>query len=365
MDKTKRIGVFGGTFDPVHIGHLMLAETAREQVDLSLVLFMPAFIQPFKQDIEMTPDEDRIRMLSYAIKNNSKFDLTTIECQREGISYTIDSLRALREEYKGCSISFLIGTDMFLNIEKWKDADALLKEFDLIVGVRPGYLYDEAESLAAKLKDLYGTRIDLIDNPPVDLSSTEIRNRIKNKESIRYRVPESVWLYLLVQEKLGKKRFDHTKRVMDLASEMAVTYGEDRYKAETAALLHDYCKDSAGGIENDLNHASMAAEVAKEEFGVTDEDILNAIRYHTTARAGMSKLEKILFLADTVEPGRTYDSIERLRQTSLDDLDSGVYLVLTELKIYLEKNGLTITEDTEAAIADCRGAVSASEKKRS
>jgi len=350
-----RIGVFGGTFDPVHIGHLLLAETALVQAGLSKVLFMPAYIQPFKQGVQMSSDDDRIRMLNFATKDNPRFEVSTIECDKGGISYTIDSLRALREENAGAEICFLIGTDMFLNIEKWKDSDALISEFGFAVGVRPGYHTSEAEALAEKLKKTYGARIDFIDNPPIELSSTEIRQRVKDGDTIRYRVQETVRIYLLAREKEGQKRFEHTKRVVDLAVSMARRYGEDEYRTSVAALLHDYCKNPDGGVENDIGHAGMAADIAKNEFGIADEDLLNAIRYHTTGRAGMSRLEKILFLADTIEPGRTYDSISELRETCLKDLDKGVYTVLVELKAYLEKKGVAVSVDTEAAISECQG----------
>ena len=347
-----RIGIFGGTFDPVHTGHLLLAETARVQAGLSRVVFMPAHIQPFKQEAETSSDDDRLRMLGLAISDNPHFGITSIETDKGGVSYTIDSLRALREEYGGARICFIIGTDMFLMIEKWKEAEALVSEFDFAVGVRPGYRHDEAVEKAGELREAHGTRIDLVENPPIDLSSTEIRQRIRDGETIRYRVPESVRRFLLVREKVGEKRFAHTKRVIDLATAMAARFGESVEKAGLAALLHDYGKDPGGGVENDLGHGGMAAEAAASEFGVADVDVLNAIRYHTTGRAGMSRLERIVFLADTVEPGRTYDSIARLRDTCLDDLDSGALTVLVELKKYLLMKGLEVSADTEAAIAE-------------
>ena len=357
MQTDGRIGIFGGTFDPVHIGHIKLAEAARVQAGLSRVLFMPAHIQPFKQDEEVSSDDDRLRMLRLALAGLPEFEVTTFELDKGGVSYTIDSLRALREEYDA-GLCFIIGTDMFLNIEKWHEAEALLREFDFAVGVRPGYEHDEAVLLAELLRAVYGTRIDLIDNAPVELSSTEIRRRVKEGLDISEFVPESVRRFLLVREKVGEKRFEHTKRVIDLAAEMAERFGEDRDKAELAALLHDYDKDPSGGVVNNIYHGAMAAEAAGSVFGVVDEDILNAIRYHTTGRAGMSRLEKIIFLADTVEPGRTYNSIVRLREECLEDLDKGALRVLMELREYLLQKGLEVSPDTEAAIEDLRSGVS-------
>ena len=347
-----KIGIFGGTFDPVHIGHLLFAEAALEQAGLSDVWFMPAHIQPFKQGVNTMPDDDRLRMLRLATADNPNFDITTIETDKGGVSYTIDSLRALRSENPGRSICFVIATDMFLNIGKWKNADDLISEFDFIVGGRPGYDNEAAERMAEKYRKTHGARIEFMTNPLLEISSTEIRRRLGAGESIRYYVPESVRRYLLVRGKVGEKRFEHTKRVVDLAVEMAERFEVSRYKTALAALLHDYCKDPAGGVENDLYHGNMAADAAIRDFNISDEDILNAIRYHTTGRAGMSKLERIIFLADTVEPGRTYNSISRLRETCLDDLDKGTHTVLVELKKYLLQKGLTVSADTDAAIED-------------
>ena len=350
-DNPGRIGVFGGTFDPVHIGHLIFADAAREQAGLSNVLFMPANIQPFKQDDLVAPD-DRIRMLRLATAGNPYFGVTTVETDKGGVSYTIDSLRELDAEFPGRGICFIIGVDMFLNLWKWKEADTLIREFDFAVGARPGYDLQAAEEAAEDLRKTHGARIDIVKNPLMEFSSTEIRRRLASGESIRYHVPESVRRFLLVREKVGEKRFGHTKRVIDLAVEMAKRFDEDEEKAALAALLHDYCKDPVGGVENDIHHGEMAAEAVRRDFDIRDEDVLNAIRYHTTGRAGMSRLERIIFLADTVEPGRTYNSIARLRETCLDDLEQGTYTVLVELKEYLEQKGLIVSRDTEEAIEE-------------
>ena len=350
-----RTGIFGGTFDPIHMGHLMFAEAAREQAGLSRVLFMPAHIQPFKQGDEILSDDDRLRMLALATEDNPYFGITTVETDKGGVSYTIDSLRELRAEFPDGRICFIIGTDMFLNIRKWKDSDALVRDFDFIVGARPGYDRDAAAAMAEELRKSHGACIEFIDNPQVELSSTEIRRRLKAAESFRYHVPECVRRYLLVREKTGEKRFEHTKRVIDLAVEMARRFGVSEEKAALAALLHDYAKDPAGGIENDIRHGEMAAEAVRRDFNIRDDDVLNAIRYHTTGRAGMSKLERIVFLADTVEPGRTYNNIARLRETCLDDLEQGTYTVLVELKQYLFQRGLAVSADTEAAIKELGG----------
>jgi nicotinate-nucleotide adenylyltransferase len=243
---------------------------------------------------------------------------------------------------------------MLKMISQWSRAQEILTEFSLAVGVRPGTNLEEVTAQADVLRAQYGTVITLLDNIPINISSTELRARMKNGESVRYMIPDAVRVYLEVRRKEGERRFAHTKRVMDLAEQMARRFGEDPEKAVLASLLHDYEKDPAGGEENDLAHGMMAAEAAKNLFGVEDENVLNAVRWHTTGRAGMSRLELIVFLADTVEPGRTYDGTSRLRSHCLDDLERGAVQVLTELKKYLEKKGLRVSPDTEAAIADLK-----------
>ena len=353
MPDKKRIGVFGGTFSPIHIGHLRLAEEAFARMQLEKVLFMPAYIQPFKRDEKYMATDDRLNMIKLAIADNPHLGVTTIELDRKGISYTISSLREIKKTLDAdTDIYFIVGTDMFLMIEKWYLASELLSEFNIIVGIRPGDDLDSVEALISDLSVKYGTDIKLIDNPPIEVSSTEIRAKMESGEAVDSLMPPIVKMYLDVKAKESESRFEHTKRVMDLATVMAEKNDVDVRKAMIAALWHDYEKDANGGVENNLNHGKLAAQVAKEKFGINDQDILNAIRYHTTGRAGMSDLELIIFLADTLEPGRKYKSIGKLRNTCLDDLRKGALMVLIELKEYLLQNGFVVTEDTEAAIAD-------------
>lgn len=158
----------------------------------------------------------------------------------------------------------------------------------------------------------------------------------------------------VVAGRMSPKRFRHTEQVVGLAAEMAALYGVDPEKARIAALFHDCCKDrEAPG--NNLAHAGEAADLMQSEFGIEDVDILNAVRYHTTGRAQMSKLELIVFLADTLEPSREYAGVDALRSLALKDLYMGALTVLRELKLYLEKNGFEMDRNGLEAIEwlDC------------
>jgi nicotinate-nucleotide adenylyltransferase len=334
------------------MGHLVLAENAKRLAGLGKVVFMPVNIQPFKQDREVTSADDRLRMLAAAIRTNPGFDITRIELERSGVSYTIDSVR---EFASGAApddeIAFILGADMFMSFEKWYKAGEFLREFELVVGKRPGTPSEALEAQATLLREKYGARITLVGNPLVEVSGTDIRGDAAAGATFRYLVPDDVWRYLFAKSRLPERKFAHTKRVMDLAVRWAKKYGVDTHKAWTAALLHDIGKDGSKTRENNLGHGRIASQIARDALGVSDADVLNAIRWHTTARAHMSKLEMIVFSADTVEPGRKYDGAGRLRALCEQDLERGTLQVLVELDEYLRSQKIIPTADTLEGIA--------------
>jgi nicotinate-nucleotide adenylyltransferase len=192
----KNIGIFGGSFDPVHSGHLLLAEEVAEQAKQDRILFMPTRIQPFKQDVRVSSPKDRLAMLSIAAQDNEVLGVTDVELARSEVSYTILSLRRLRDTFgKEAQLSFVIGSDMFLNMEKWYEAPELLREFPVIVGLRPGSDAQVAD-YAHRLERLHGATVTTVRNRMFDVSSTDIRERVRAGRSIRYLVPPGVRTYI-------------------------------------------------------------------------------------------------------------------------------------------------------------------------
>jgi nicotinate-nucleotide adenylyltransferase len=192
-----RTGVFGGSFDPVHRAHLAVAEQATAAAALDKLLFMPVCVQPFKRGARMSAGEHRIEMLRLAIADDARFDTTDTELSRGGLSYTVDSLRAIRDdgEERG-EIFFLLGADMLLMIEKWYESEALLREFSFVAARRPGSGDETLERCVARLRRRCGTRVILMDNPKTDISASEIRGRVRAGESITGLVPASVEEYI-------------------------------------------------------------------------------------------------------------------------------------------------------------------------
>jgi nicotinate-nucleotide adenylyltransferase len=193
-----RTGVFGGSFDPVHNAHLAVAARAMEAAALDRLLFMPVYTQPFKRGAHLSAGAHRTAMLRLAIAGDDRKGVTDAELARGGVSYTIDSLRAIRDGDARAAgeIFFLLGADMLLMLEKWYKADELLREFSFIAARRPGSGNERAEQCVEHLRLRYGTRVILTDNPLMDISSSEIRRRVRAGETIERLVPASVGEYI-------------------------------------------------------------------------------------------------------------------------------------------------------------------------
>ncbi len=193
----KKVGIIGGTFDPVHYGHLILAEQARAEASLDYVIFMPAMVQPFKLNMKSAEGEHRYAMLQEAIAGNPHFSVSRKELDSPEISYTINTLKECRAEFGAdTEIYFIIGTDAFLSLEKWYAAEDLLEGFSFVIGTRPGHREEERKALVSRLRGHYGTKIVEIHNPEIEISSTDIKSRIREGKSIKYLVPERVEDYI-------------------------------------------------------------------------------------------------------------------------------------------------------------------------
>ncbi|MDH7488977.1 MAG: nicotinate-nucleotide adenylyltransferase [Anaerolineae bacterium] len=190
-----RLGVFGGTFDPVHYGHLVAAEEVRYRLRLDKVLFVPAGMPPHKLDHDITPTRHRVAMLELAIASNPGFALSRVDIDRHGPCYTVDTLALLHEEYgPGAELFFLMGMDSLADILTWKDPERLIRLARIVVVGRPGFQADVDE--LDKVLPGAAERICIVDTPLMEVSSSDIRQRVREGAPIRYQVPEAVEAYI-------------------------------------------------------------------------------------------------------------------------------------------------------------------------
>lgn len=375
----KKIAIMGGTFDPIHYGHLITARAVRERLGIERVVFMPTGNPPHKQGGTVTDAHARYDMTCLAADGEPGFAVSRIETDREGMSYTLDTVNQLSSMCdKKCKIYFIIGADALSEIIDWYRPKELMRLCRIIAVTRPGTKLRELKDRALYLKNNYGAHIRLIEVPAVDISSTDIRNRVFAGMSISFLTPPAVCSYIEknglykpddgfddIRKKLylslTPKRFLHTRGVAEEAKKLAAVYGCDPDKAYLAGLLHDCAKDLGRQrsaelckkysveldrvlkTQPDLIHSFLGAVLAQKEYGVNDEDIINAIRYHTTGRPDMSVLEKIIYLADFFEPSRkSFDGMERIRSLAYEDTDAAMDFSLNHTIDYNSKKNRLI-----------------------
>ena len=199
----KKVGIMGGTFNPIHIGHLLLAETAKSQYGLDTILFIPSGCPYMKREAPVLPGEIRAEMVSLAIRNNSRFSLSWIEIERGGNTYTCDTLRTLKKENPDTEYYFILGADSLLAIESWKNPEEIFASCTLLTAVRDE-TDRELEAAEKRLSEKYHAKIGRPMCKNMDISSTDIRKFIKNGQSVRYLVPDAVIQYI-EQHKLYRK----------------------------------------------------------------------------------------------------------------------------------------------------------------
>lgn len=187
-----KIGIFGGSFDPIHTGHLVLAEHVREAAQLDRVILLPAYESPFKVGMSGADGAQRLKMTQLAAESNDHFEVSSFDVDQGKVSYSVDLMAQIQQMYPDDRLYFIAGTDSFLGIEKWMGAPELLSKYGFAVGTRPGYRDDELSAHAQHIREKYNAEVILVNIPKVDISSTDIRKRCREGRSIRYLVPEKV-----------------------------------------------------------------------------------------------------------------------------------------------------------------------------
>ena len=366
-----RVGIMGGTLDPVHNGHIQLAQAALADLKLDGVMLLPAGDPPHKD--HTTSKADRLEMVRLAARDVKGIFPCAIEIQRCGTTFTVDTLRELRNNNPDTDWFYIIGADTLDVLDSWKSFDQVAKMCSFAVCGRA----DEAinRDRMKKLEQEYGASFVPVNFNGPDISSTDIRMRVSRGESIADLVPNSVGRYIMdrglylsalarneiltrLQKNLKPGRFAHTLGVAETAVRLAERYGVVPAQAELAALLHDCAKymplnemralviqhiPDTDPLELEavsVLHAPAGAVVACQEYGVQNPHILSAIRKHTLGDAEMSALDALIYTADFIEPGReNFPGLAQARALAETDLYAAMCLCAELTNRHLETQG--------------------------
>ena len=373
----KKIAIFGGSFDPVHTEHVRLVEAAIKGLGLDKLLVVPAFAPPHKRGKTLAPDRDRLDMCRLAFSHLEKVEISDYEIAQGGTSYTYLTCRHFHEIYPNAEIFWLVGTDMLRDFPTWKNPQDILDHVTLGVCARDEKDgWEKEEQLAFEKR--FGKKFAVIHYNGAPVSSTEIRLLTAAGLPIDHLTPQKVAEYIetkklycipFARQALSlekEERAAHSVRV----ARLALTRAKDLHLSEravlTAALMHDCAKNlpanSAyldgfapptdwGEIPAQVLHQYQGAYVAENYFDVRDEDVLNAIRYHTSGRPNMSEMEKLIFLSDMLEEERRYTGVDELRALfwDKDGLDKCLAEALYQTLLFLESKGGEIYPLTRAA----------------
>ncbi len=385
----ERIGIYGGTFNPPHIGHIRAAEQAIRLLKLDKLLLIPDRIAPHKQIPDHSPSpQQRLEMLKLAAAGMEKTEASDIELRREGTSYTWQTVCQLRETYPDAQLVLLMGTDMFLNFLDWKEPKRILE--NAAIGVFYRGEKGERQAILSQKAELerLGGKVELVENQITSISSTQIRRLLAFQAADEF-LPEGVGSYIrdnglyntgavwknlpmeeleqIVISLLNPNRVAHVLGCRDTAVELAKHWGANEVDAARAGILHDITKALDGPLQLTLCraygkilsefsrkypktlHALTGSLVAEHIFG-ENEAVVTAICYHTTGRANMSLLEKIVYIADYMEPCRDFPGVEELRRLAFSDIDGALKLGLEITLEHLKDQGSEVSPESREAL---------------
>ena len=384
-----KIGIYGGTFNPIHTGHIHAAKQAMEILGLQKLLMIPDRIAPHKEIPSGSPTpQQRLQMLRLAVEGEPGIEVSDIELKREGKSYTYLTVEALREEYPDAEIFLLMGTDMFLSFHSWMNPERITAHATLAVMYR-GEKGEKAKIDARKAEmEAEGVRVALVCNDTINISSTQLRRLIAFRCASEF-LPKGVegyirekglydananWKNLPMEELepivirlLNPNRVNHVLGCRDTSIELAKRWGADMTDAARAGILHDITKALDGPLQLTLCreygtmldefgykypktlHALTGSLVADRIFGES-EAVVSAICHHTTGKADMSLLEKIIYVADYMEPNRNFPGVEELRRLADTDITAALKLGLEMTLQHLKNLGDEVSPASAEAL---------------
>ena len=381
-----RIGIMGGSFNPIHRRHLQIAESALLEMKLDRVLFIPNGNPPHKQQ-ELADAAHRFEMTRLAVIPYKKFTASDIEITRDGVIYTVDTLKLLHGDYPDAEFICLIGEDAMVDLPHWRQPKELFSLCSFAVCRRSSESLKK-NPLVNELREM-GASLSFLSLDPEDISASDIRRRIKSGESLDALITPEIYeyirmtglygcpplpgadeqIYTRLRDYLSDYRLVHSMAVAKTAAHLAAVHGLPEDACELAGLLHDCakCMDietlrqiaAAHHLKlldvelrsNGLLHGPVGGVLAETDFDVHDPAILNAIAYHTTGYPGMTDFEMAVFLADKIEPYRDHiPELIQIRELAEKDLHKATYEMLVHSKAYLLKTHRQLHPNTDKTI---------------
>lgn len=386
-----KIGIFGGSFNPPHNGHILAAEELARRLELDKIYLVPAATPPHKQLPPGSPDGPaRLHLLQLATAGHPKLEACDLELRRGGVSYTADTVRQLRKQHPADRLYLLVGPDMFLTLDAWRAPVMITSQCTIVLVQREKPDEDLQRRLDEQRENLYRTyaaQIVTVENDYLPISSTLVRRMLTFGCGEAYLAPAvyqaicNARAYGLAKSLRGlpldalreaainllnTRRVAHVLGCSETAAKLARRYGASERDAARAGLLHDITKALPPDAQlrlcqkydilitdferanPKLLHAKTGAAVARHIFGENDA-ICDAICWHTTGKAEMTLLEKILYLADYMEPNRRFPGVELLREQVEQDLDQALYTALEMSVQSIEEKGALLDENSRQA----------------
>lgn len=370
----ERIGVMGGSFNPIHERHVEMARAAQKEFALDRLIFLPTGNPPHKRQ-GLADAEDRYEMTRLAVFGLPGCAASRMELDRQGVIYTVDTLSAMQKQWPGAELYYIIGEDTLLDLPNWHKPDKVFTLCRFLVCCRTS---EELEKLPLTRKlTSRGAKLHFLSLPPREISATEVRRKLAAGEPTEELFPQvqeyirvmglygckplradGRAVYERLKQSLSDKRLMHSLLVADTARKLALLHGADPDTAELAGLLHDAAKclplgemqhivrekrlllDRETLQSGNLLHGPAGAVLAQDAFGVTDPNILSAIRYHTIGKVGMLPLDLIVYLADKIEPSRRpYPALEEARRLAQTDLAAAVRHLMESSMAYVRAQG--------------------------
>lgn len=384
----KRIGIYGGTFNPPHLGHFRVVQSAFSALSLDRLYVIPACEAPNKRAVPCEDGAHRLKMLQLCFGDEPRITVSDCELQRGGVSYTVETVQQLKQSHPDAELILLLGADSFLAFDTWYRWEQILQTVSLAVFERGIKQEQTAMETQKKKLEEKGAQIYRVDHRITSVSSTDIRRMLAFRCADDYLHPKVAayiqWNGLYDTKKnlrhlsmealedavvslLKPDRIKHVLGCRDTAVELARHWGENETDAARAALLHDITKalDGPGQLTlctaydivlDDFSrqnpktlHALTGALVADRIFG-ENEAVVSAVRSHTTGKANMDLLEKIIYVADYIEPNRNFSGVEQLRRLAFADLNGALKLGLEMTLDLLTKQGREISPGSQEAL---------------